>query len=122
MDSVYLRKDGARLCQCENLKTQSLARVLLVFLRHSDHENPNPAIMITPENPAGENRPAPELITLKENEKRHIARILSCSPSLGCAAMILDIDPATLLRKREAYGLGFTKPPPKSKRPPLGSK
>ena len=118
MDSVYLRKDEAHLRPCGKVKTRSLARVLLGICRQSNHENPDPEIMITPENPAGENRPAPELITLKENEKRHIALILRCCPSLGCAAMILDIDPATLLRKRGEYGLGFNKPPPKSKRPP----
>jgi len=45
------------------------------------------------------------LISLDEMERRHIARVLGVSKDLEEAARVLEIDPATLWRKRKKYGL-----------------
>jgi len=45
------------------------------------------------------------LISLEELERRHIARILAIAKDLDEAARVLEIDPATLWRKRKKYGL-----------------
>jgi NtrC-family two-component system response regulator AlgB len=45
------------------------------------------------------------LISLEESERRHIARILAVAKDLDEAARVLQIDPATLWRKRKKYGL-----------------
>jgi DNA-binding NtrC family response regulator len=43
--------------------------------------------------------------SLEELEAEHIKRIIMSTPSLGEAAQILGIDPATLYRKRKRMGL-----------------
>ncbi len=49
---------------------------------------------------------APEYpLSLEEMEKRHIEKVLQLAADLGEAARILDIDPATLWRKRKKYDL-----------------
>ncbi len=45
------------------------------------------------------------LISLDEMERHHIARVLGVSRDLDEAARVLNIDPATLWRKRKKYGL-----------------
>ncbi|MFI5251025.1 MAG: sigma-54-dependent transcriptional regulator [Bacteroidota bacterium] len=45
------------------------------------------------------------LLSLEEIERQHIARVLKISKDLEEASHILDIDPATLWRKRKKYGL-----------------
>lgn len=45
------------------------------------------------------------LLSLDELERQHIARVLRVSRDLEEAAQVLDIDPATLWRKRKKYGL-----------------
>ena len=44
-------------------------------------------------------------VSLKDLEKEHIRRILVSTSSLQEAAIMLDIDPSTLYRKRRDYGL-----------------
>jgi len=53
--------------------------------------------------------------SLDELEAEHIKRIIMSTPSLGEAAQILGIDPATLYRKRKRMGLH---PGPKHDEPP----
>ena len=48
--------------------------------------------------------PSNELLSLEEIERRHIEYVLSKTPSLEEAAQILQIDSATLWRKRKKYG------------------
>ena len=43
--------------------------------------------------------------SLEELEAEHIKRIIMSTPSLGEAAQILGIDPATLYRKRKRMGM-----------------
>ncbi len=43
--------------------------------------------------------------SLEAAERRHIADVLARTPSLDAAAKALGIDPSTLYRKRERYGL-----------------
>ncbi len=43
--------------------------------------------------------------TLEAAERRHIAAVLARSPTLDAAAKTLGVDPSTLYRKRERYGL-----------------
>jgi NtrC-family two-component system response regulator AlgB len=43
--------------------------------------------------------------SLEAAERRHIAGVLARSPTLDAAAKTLGIDPSTLYRKRERYGL-----------------
>ncbi len=43
--------------------------------------------------------------SLEAAERRHIAAVLAKSPSLDAASKALGIDPSTLYRKRERYGL-----------------
>jgi NtrC-family two-component system response regulator AlgB len=43
--------------------------------------------------------------SLESAERRHIAAVLARSPTLDVAAKALGIDPSTLYRKRERYGL-----------------
>ncbi len=57
-----------------------------------------PELQITDESPAG-------LLSLEMIERRHIAKVLSLVTDLDEASRILDIDPATLWRKRKKYGL-----------------
>ncbi|MBI1804793.1 MAG: sigma-54-dependent Fis family transcriptional regulator [Ignavibacteriae bacterium] len=45
------------------------------------------------------------LLSLDEIEKQHIARVLRVAGDLEEAARVLEIDPATLWRKRKKYGL-----------------
>jgi NtrC-family two-component system response regulator AlgB len=45
------------------------------------------------------------LLSLEEIERQHIARVLKISKDLEEASQVLDIDPATLWRKRKKYGL-----------------
>jgi NtrC-family two-component system response regulator AlgB len=45
------------------------------------------------------------LLSLEEIERQHIARVLKISRDLEEASHVLDIDPATLWRKRKKYGL-----------------
>jgi DNA-binding NtrC family response regulator len=45
------------------------------------------------------------LLSLEEIERQHIARVLKISKDLEEASHVLDIDPATLWRKRKKYGL-----------------
>jgi len=44
-------------------------------------------------------------VTLDQLEAEHIRRVLTTSPMLEDAAIILGIDPSTLYRKRKRYGL-----------------
>jgi two-component system, NtrC family, response regulator AlgB len=44
-------------------------------------------------------------VTLEELEVEHIRRVLAAAPSLDAAAATLGINPSTLYRKRERYGL-----------------
>jgi len=48
---------------------------------------------------------APDGDTLEAAERRHIAAVLARSPTLDAAARALGVDPSTLYRKRERYGL-----------------
>jgi NtrC-family two-component system response regulator AlgB len=43
--------------------------------------------------------------SLDAAERRHIAAVLARHPTLDSAARALGIDPSTLYRKRERYGL-----------------
>jgi NtrC-family two-component system response regulator AlgB len=43
--------------------------------------------------------------TLEAAERRHIAAVLARSPTLDAAARTLGVDPSTLFRKRDRYGL-----------------
>jgi NtrC-family two-component system response regulator AlgB len=43
--------------------------------------------------------------SLEAAERKHIASVLSRSPTLDAAAKALGVDPSTLYRKRERYGL-----------------
>ena len=43
--------------------------------------------------------------SLEAVERRHIADVLTRYPTLGAAAKVLGIDPSTLYRKRERFGL-----------------
>jgi NtrC-family two-component system response regulator AlgB len=45
------------------------------------------------------------LLSLERLEEAHIRRVLSVAPTLDQAARILDVDNATLWRKRKKYGL-----------------
>jgi len=45
------------------------------------------------------------LLSLEEIERQHIARVLRISKDLEEASRVLEIDPATLWRKRKKYGL-----------------
>jgi NtrC-family two-component system response regulator AlgB len=47
----------------------------------------------------------PDDDSLEAAERRHIAKVLERAPTLDAAAKILGIDPSTLYRKRERYGL-----------------
>ena len=47
----------------------------------------------------------PEGESLEAAERRHIAAVLARHPTLDAAAKALGIDPSTLYRKRERYGL-----------------
>ena len=58
--------------------------------------------------PAELNQPAEHgagLLSLEEVERGHIAKVLRMARDLEAAARILEIDPATLWRKRKKYGL-----------------
>lgn len=46
-----------------------------------------------------------DLVPLSQIEEEHIRRVLAAIPSLEEAARVLDLDPATLWRKRKKYGL-----------------
>jgi NtrC-family two-component system response regulator AlgB len=48
---------------------------------------------------------ASSMLSLEEAERRHITRVLRSAKDLEEAAAILEIDPATLWRKRKRYGL-----------------
>ena len=48
---------------------------------------------------------APDDDTLEAAERRHIASVLARTTSLDAAAKALGVDPSTLYRKRERYGL-----------------
>jgi NtrC-family two-component system response regulator AlgB len=48
---------------------------------------------------------APEDESLEAAERRHIAAVLARHPTLDSAAKALGVDPSTLYRKRERYGL-----------------
>jgi NtrC-family two-component system response regulator AlgB len=48
---------------------------------------------------------APEDESLEAAERRHIAGVLARHPTLDSAAKALGVDPSTLYRKRERYGL-----------------
>jgi NtrC-family two-component system response regulator AlgB len=48
---------------------------------------------------------APDGESLEAAERRHIAAVLARHPTLDSAAKALGIDPSTLYRKRERYGL-----------------
>jgi two-component system, NtrC family, response regulator AlgB len=48
-----------------------------------------------------------ELVTLEQLEAEHIRQTLARVESLGDAAVILGIDPATLYRKRKKYGFNI---------------
>ena len=43
--------------------------------------------------------------SLEAAERRHIAAVLARHPTLDAAAKALGVDPSTLYRKRERYGL-----------------
>jgi NtrC-family two-component system response regulator AlgB len=43
--------------------------------------------------------------SLEAAERRHIAAVLARHPTLDSAAKALGVDPSTLYRKRERYGL-----------------
>jgi NtrC-family two-component system response regulator AlgB len=43
--------------------------------------------------------------SIEANERRHVAAVLARHPTLDSAAKALGIDPSTLYRKRERYGL-----------------
>ncbi|MBI4549280.1 MAG: sigma-54-dependent Fis family transcriptional regulator [Ignavibacteriae bacterium] len=45
------------------------------------------------------------LVSLEAAERQHIARVLRIAKDLDEAALVLEIDPATLWRKRKKYGL-----------------
>ncbi len=45
------------------------------------------------------------LLSLEQLERQHIARVLQAAKDLDEAARVLEIDPATLWRKRKKYGL-----------------
>ncbi|OLD73345.1 MAG: hypothetical protein AUI33_06880 [Ignavibacteria bacterium 13_1_40CM_2_61_4] len=45
------------------------------------------------------------LLSLEETERQHISRVLKVARDLDEASRVLDIDPATLWRKRKKYGL-----------------
>ncbi len=64
-----------------------------------------PDIMVTEGHVQHQSTPR-EMISLKENEKRHIAWVLEqCGGNRTCAAQVLDIDRATIWRKLKAYGM-----------------
>jgi NtrC-family two-component system response regulator AlgB len=44
-------------------------------------------------------------VPLKQIEEQHIRRVLAATKSLQEAAAVLDIDQATLWRKRREYGI-----------------
>jgi NtrC-family two-component system response regulator AlgB len=48
---------------------------------------------------------APGDDSLEAAERRHIASVLARLPTLDAAAKALGVDPSTLYRKRERYGL-----------------
>jgi NtrC-family two-component system response regulator AlgB len=48
---------------------------------------------------------APGLLSLEEVERQHVKKVLQLAHDLEEAARLLDIDPATLWRKRKKYGL-----------------
>jgi NtrC-family two-component system response regulator AlgB len=48
---------------------------------------------------------APEDESLEAAERRHVAAVLARHPTLDSAAKALGVDPSTLYRKRERYGL-----------------
>jgi NtrC-family two-component system response regulator AlgB len=48
---------------------------------------------------------APDDDTLEAAERRHIEAVLARAPTLDAAAKALGVDPSTLYRKRERYGL-----------------
>jgi NtrC-family two-component system response regulator AlgB len=56
-----------------------------------------PAIKATPE--------AGDAISLEQVEEQHIRKVLARSKSLEEAARILQMDPATLYRRRKKYGI-----------------
>ena len=45
------------------------------------------------------------LLSLEAIERQHIARVLKVVKDLDEAARVLEIDPATLWRKRKKYGI-----------------
>ena len=45
------------------------------------------------------------ILSLEEMEKRHIQKVLNISKDLNEASNLLEIDPATLWRKRKKYDL-----------------
>ncbi|MBU1422736.1 MAG: sigma-54-dependent Fis family transcriptional regulator, partial [Bacteroidetes bacterium] len=45
------------------------------------------------------------ILSLEEMEIRHIKRVLGVAADLDEAALLLNIDPATLWRKRKKYNL-----------------
>lgn len=49
--------------------------------------------------------PSPNLLSLEEMERQHILKVLRIARDLEEAASILDIDPATLWRKRKKFQL-----------------
>lgn len=49
--------------------------------------------------------PAPNLLSLEEVERQHIVKVLRIAKDLEEAAALLDIDPATLWRKRKKFQL-----------------
>jgi len=55
--------------------------------------------------PAGEDDPREEMLTLVEIEERHIRRVLAMELSQEETARLLGIDPSTLWRKRKKLGL-----------------
>ncbi|WP_027185496.1 sigma-54-dependent transcriptional regulator [Desulfovibrio inopinatus] len=77
------------LCEGEVIGAQHLPPDIVVTDGHVQHQS------------------APrEMISLKENEKRHIAWVLEqCGGNRTCAAQVLDIDRATIWRKLKAYGM-----------------
>ena len=46
-----------------------------------------------------------DLVTIEELEREHIMQVMAKVPSLGEAARVLGIDPATLYRKRKRFAL-----------------
>jgi len=49
--------------------------------------------------------PQASLLSIEQIERQHIARVLKAARDLDEASRVLDIDPATLWRKRKKYGL-----------------